>query len=84
MDMREELKVITDKLGNIVFDAEGWEKDIINKLAPKFIEKKDRFKELFMKEKKEITLNKMPSNLLIIMLCQNLEVSVLCQCIKIL
>ena len=54
MDMREELKVITDKLGNIVFDAEGWEKDIINKLAPKFIEKKDRFKELFMKEKKEL------------------------------
>ena len=54
MDMREELKVITDKLGNIVFDAEGWEKDIINKLAPKIIEKKDKFKELFMKEKKEL------------------------------
>ena len=36
------------------------------------------------KEKKEIILNKMPSNRLIIMLCQNLEVSVLYQCIKIL
>ena len=54
MDMREELKVIHNKLGNIVFDAEGWEKDIINKLAPKIIKKKDRFKELFMKEKKEL------------------------------
>ena len=66
MDMREELKVIHDKLGNIVFDAEGWEKDIINKLAPKIIEKKDKFKELFMKEKKELKKLKEENNKLLL------------------
>ena len=40
LDMRKELKVINDKLGLIIFDADDWKEQIIEKIAPELTAEK--------------------------------------------